>query len=121
MANFTSESVADALERSLKNAKHLRALDSGAVAAARALARKIDAWDVIVDWALEDVEERDGNPRPAVPANDNVSIASFLRYMEALGLTSPVEATSKTAGAPAAPASKVGGFRARAKAGPKTR
>lgn len=117
MANFTSESVAEALERSLKNAKHLRALDSGAVAAARALARKIDAWDVIVDWALEDAEERDGNSRPLVPANDNVSIASFLKYMEALGLTSPVEQIAKGAGAPVTPLSKVGAFRSRAKAG----
>lgn len=120
MANFTSESVAEALERSLKNARHLRALDSGAVAAARALARKIDAWDVIVDWALEDVQERDGKGRPAVPANDNVSIASFLKYMEALGLTSPVEL--KPGGvAPAAAANKVGAFRSRAKAGPSKR
>lgn len=121
MANFQTESVADALERSLKNAKHLRALDSGAVAAARALARKIDAWDVIVDWALEDVEERDGHGRPAVPANDNVSLASFLRYMEALGLTSPVESKPTAGTTPAAPVSKVGAFRSRAKAGPSKR
>lgn len=121
MANFTPETVADALERSLKNAKHLRAVDSGKVAAARALARKIDAWDVIVEWALEDVAESEGNPRPAVPANDNVSLATFLRYVEALGLTSPVEAPTKSPAASAAPKSKVGGFRDRAKAGPQKR
>lgn len=80
-AKFADLSVRDGLERSLRNAKHLRAKDSAAVAAARALADKIDAWDVIVEWALEDAA---GSGRPKVPANDNVSLASFLKYCEAL-------------------------------------
>ena len=41
---FPQETVADALERSLRNAKHLRAKDAATVAAARALAWKIDHW-----------------------------------------------------------------------------
>ncbi|MCB8043652.1 hypothetical protein ABTZ44_07610 [Microbacterium oxydans] len=84
MANFTDESVADALERSIRNAPHLRARHSAAVAAARALARKIDAWDEIVEWANDDAAETGG--RPKVPANDNVSIASFGKYLDMLGL-----------------------------------
>ncbi|WP_194294559.1 terminase small subunit [Leucobacter muris] len=88
MTNFVDESVTEAFERSVKNARHLRVRDAPAVAAARALARKIDAWDVIVDWALEDASETKG-VRPAVPANDNVSIASFLKYLEKLKLLPP--------------------------------
>ena len=84
-SKFDDVSLVAALDRSLRNAKHLRARDAAAVAAARALARKIDAWDVIVDWALEDAS-MNSNGRPAVPANDNVSLATFLKYMDSLGL-----------------------------------
>ncbi len=95
-SGFPDSTVRAGLERSLKNAKHLRAKDSAAVAAARALADKIDAWDVIVDWALEDAG---GSGRPAVPQNDNVSLASFLKYCEALkilpGEVKEVEASVK--------------------------
>lgn len=86
---FADRSLSEALDRALKSAKHLRAKDAATVAAARALARKIDAWDVIVEWALMDAVE-DGN-RPKVPANDNVSLATFLKYMDLLGLVPPVE------------------------------
>lgn len=101
---FEEVSVVDALERSIKNADHLRARDSAVIAAARKLARKIDAWDQIVDWALEDAAE--SGSRPAVPANDNVSIASFLKYLEKLKLVPPEEVASKL-GAPA-PAAQTG-------------
>lgn len=87
MTNFSDLSLEAALDRSLKNATHLRAVHAGVVKAARLLARKIDAWDVIVEWAIEDAEERGKGARPAVPQNDNVSIASFLKYMDTLGLT----------------------------------
>lgn len=59
--------------------------DAGAVEAMLALARKIDAWDVIVEWALDDARESEG--RPKVPQNDNVSISAYLKYAESLGLT----------------------------------
>ena len=75
-----------AFDRSVEAARHLTELDAAAVEAARALADKIDAWDVIVEWARDDVEETRG-ARPAVPQNDNVSLASFLKYVESLGLT----------------------------------
>lgn len=48
MTRFEQQSVSEALERSIANAKHLRARHSAPIAAARALARKIDAWDLIV-------------------------------------------------------------------------
>lgn len=101
MAKFVVESVTEAFDRSVKNATHLRVRDAPAVAAARALAKKIDAWDVIVDWALEDASESGG--RPAVPANDNVSISSFLKYLASLQLLPPettVAVGEKRAGAP---------------------
>ena len=73
--------VAAARRQKIINARH-----SGTIAAARALADKIDQWDRIVQWAVEDKDEFD-LARPAVPQNDNVSLPSFLKYCEALGLT----------------------------------
>lgn len=84
-------SVEAALDRALAVADHLTDRDAATVAAARALARKIDAWDVIVEWALDDAA--DESRRPAVPQNDNVSLASFLKYMTALRLVPPAEAS----------------------------
>jgi hypothetical protein len=76
-----------ATEKSIKAAQ-LDDLDSAAAEAMRLLARKIQAWDTIVDWALDAAAgaERPG-ARPAVPQNDNVSLASYLKYCESLGLT----------------------------------
>lgn len=92
MTLFPDQSVAESLERSIANAKHLRASHASAIAAARALARKIDAWDVIAQWAVDDAKDSGGRPR--VPANDNVSIASYLKYLEALGLLPSVAVTA---------------------------
>lgn len=78
--------VVGATEESIKAAKHLTALDKGAIEALLALARKIDAWDQIVDWALDDAREDEGG-RPKVPQNDNVSISAYLKGCEQLGLT----------------------------------
>jgi len=78
--------VRTALDTSVAAAGHLTDMDLGVVEAARALADKIDAWDVIVEWALDDANQ-DGTGRPKVPQNDNVSLASFLKYCESLGLT----------------------------------
>lgn len=93
--------VLDALDSAIAASTHLTARDSAAVAAARALASKIDAWDVIVEWAFEDAAE-DG-ARPKVPANDNVSLPSFLKYLEALQLVPP--ALEKAKPGPASEAS----------------
>lgn len=80
-------SVFESFQASVKAAGHIDAdgVDAGAVAAAGALARKIDEWDQIVQWAIEDAAESES--RPKVPANDNTSLPTFLRYCEALGLT----------------------------------
>lgn len=76
-----------ATEKSLDAAKSvLTDMDAGAVEALRALARKIDAWDQIVEWALDDADETKGG-RPTVPQNDNVSISAYLKYCDQLGLT----------------------------------
>ena len=112
---FTDESLEAALDRALESATHLEALHAATVRAARDLARKIDAWSVIVGWALEDAAESNG--RPAVPANDNVSLASFLKYMNDLGLTPQLapKSAGKPAGAgqPAEPEDEMAKMRAR--------
>lgn len=75
-----------ATEEAIAAASHLVDSDQGAVEAMRALARKIDAWDEIVAWAIEDAAGQDGK-RPSVPQNDNVSISAYLKYCDQLGLT----------------------------------
>jgi hypothetical protein len=78
--------LVEATEAAIKAATHLTDADQGAIEAMRALARKIDAWDVIVEWALDDAAGKKG-ARPAVPQNDNVSLPAYLKYCDALGLT----------------------------------
>lgn len=78
----------DATETAIAAAAHLTDMDEGAVEALRALARKIDAWDQIVEWALDDARQAEGK-RPSVPQNDNVSISAYLKACDQLGL-SPV-------------------------------
>lgn len=73
-----------ATEKSIA-AANLGAIDAGAVEALRALARKIQAWDVIVEFALEDAATPGG--RPSVPQNDNVSLSAYLKYCDQLGLS----------------------------------
>lgn len=113
VSKFDDESLEAALDRGLRNAKHLRAVHAPTVKAARLLARKIDAWDVIVQWAIEDSH---GEGRPAVPQNDNVSIASFLKYMDTLGLTpdaAPVVKAPAAAPAVAKPKDDIAAMRER--------
>jgi hypothetical protein len=78
-------SLVEETEAAFLAANHLTDADHGAMEALRLLARKIDAWDVIVAWALEDAQER--GARPAVPQSDNVSISAYLKGCEQLGLT----------------------------------
>ena len=80
-------------------ATHLTAADKSALEALVLLARKIDAWEVIVAWALEDAAESES--RPAVPAHDNVSISTYLKGCDQLGLT-PAGRAALTKGAAAA-------------------
>jgi len=78
--------LVQATEDAITAADHLTSMDDGAIEAMRALARKVDAWDQIVEWALDDSANRPG-ARPAVPANDNVSISAYLKYCDQLGLS----------------------------------
>ena len=76
------------LEDALQAASHLTGEDRGLIEAARSQADKVDAWDVIVEWARDDADqEESGTHRPAVPANDNVTPAVLLKMLQALGLT----------------------------------
>lgn len=71
-------SIAEATERSIQNAKHLRAIHSGPVATLRALAMRID---VLLANNGSDESGR----------LDNVSIPTYLKYCQALGLTPDVD------------------------------
>ena len=75
--------ILDALNEAVEGATHLTALDEPAVEAARALARKIDLMDEYFQALAEDAADR--NLR--TPSVDNVSIPTFLKYCDALGLT----------------------------------
>lgn len=103
MAEFAKVSVLEALDVAIAAATHLTPRDTAAVAAARALAGKIDAWDQIVEWALDDAAEREG-ARPKVPANDNVSLPSLLKYLDALQLVPPAEKAKPGPASTASPA-----------------
>lgn len=100
MTDFKRLSVLESLEASLAVATHLEPKHAATVGAARALAAKIDAWDTIVQWALEDLGE--GSGRPAVPQNDNTSLGTYHRYLEHLALTVPAVKVAPAA-KPAAP------------------
>ena len=75
--------VIDATEAAIKAASHLTAMDSGAVETLRALARKIDGADAYFEALEEQAAERKLRP----PSVDNVSIPTYLKFCESLGLT----------------------------------
>ena len=110
-AGFDDVSLEEALRRSVRNAKHLRVRDAALVRAAFDLARKIDAWDQIVDWAIEDAAESGG--RPAVPANDNVSLATFLKFMTTLGLVPPEQEAQHASSRKGQPVSELDKWRSK--------
>lgn len=93
-----------ALEEAIEKAtaeRRLDAKDKATLAAARVLARKIDEeqarWDYCYEWEQRwfewsrdvdgdfDAEPPKAPPKP--PPMDNVSLPTFLRYCESLGLT----------------------------------
>ena len=73
----------DATDKAIKAATHLTDMDAGAVEAIRALAVKIDVMDEYFDELAAQNAERKLKP----PSQDNVSIPTYLKYAEALGLT----------------------------------
>lgn len=78
-------SLVDETLKAFEAAAHLTDADAGAKEALILIARKVDAWDVIVSWALDDAA--DSSRRPAVPIHDNVSVSAYLKGCEQLGLT----------------------------------
>lgn len=76
--------LVEATAKALAAAKsHLTPMDDGAVEALLTLAKKIDEdearWEICAAWA----EQQKLKPPPM----DNVSLPTYLRYCEALGLT----------------------------------
>jgi hypothetical protein len=74
--------VANATRRAIRAAIYLTPADVGAVAALRVLAMKIDTEDELrkSDLASAPAEQK---PRPV----DNVTIPTYLKFCESLGLT----------------------------------
>ncbi len=80
MADFDQMSALQALEASLAAATHLTARHTAAVAAARHLAERVDElW--VAGWVL------DGKL-------DNVTLPTYLKYLEKLGLVAEGMAAS---------------------------
>jgi len=80
--------VVEATGVSVATADHLdrEGKDAGAIAALLALARKIDDYDAVIDHIMEQIEmDPESKIRP--PASDNVSLPTYLKYCESLGLT----------------------------------
>lgn len=75
--------VAQATEKSIAAATHLTDMDAGAVETLRTLARKID-WIVPLD---ERREKATGDEDQAPMPLDNVTIPTYLKFCESLGLT----------------------------------
>lgn len=73
----------DATDAAIAAATHLTKMDAGPVEALRQLAVKIDVQDDYFQALAADAAEH--NRRP--PSQDNVSIPTYLKYAEALGLT----------------------------------
>lgn len=71
--------VSDATEEALEAATHLTDMDAGAVQALRVLAAKID--DLIPD-----PKDDEGDDEP-LSKFDNVTLPTYLKYCESLGLT----------------------------------
>lgn len=83
------ETVLEATERSIRAATTSHTLDAeknaGPLAALRVLARKIDTEHEVREAALDWNAENDSKAKP--PPVDNVSIPTYLKYCESLGLT----------------------------------
>jgi len=77
------DTVLAATEASIKAAKHLGLLDAGAVEVLRHLARTIDAIAGGQDDLEDDVDTDPRKPRSL----DNVTIPTYLKACDALGLT----------------------------------
>lgn len=105
------DSLFSALVRSV--AQHraegkLTASDEAAIVAAGQMARKIDVADRYFEALERDAIDRHLRP----PSQDNVSLPTFLRYLDALGMT-PQARKEKTAGKSGGAGGRVAAFRRR--------
>jgi hypothetical protein len=75
--------VVEATEQSLAASLHLTEADAGAVAVLRELAKEIDSRDELRDLALRYAGEHNQKP----PGIDNVTVPTYLKFCDALGLT----------------------------------
>jgi hypothetical protein len=96
--------VVDATEVSISAATHLdvKGKDAGAIAALLTLAHKVDNYDTVLDAILDQIAmDPESKIRP--PATDNVSLPTYLKYSESLGLTpggrGELSSTAKPGGA----------------------
>jgi hypothetical protein len=76
-------SVVAATEKSLAAARHLTDADAGAVEVLRQLAREIDVRDYLRELALDYAAEHKSKP----PGIDNVTVPTYLKFCDSLGLT----------------------------------
>ena len=95
--------VLDATVAAIEAASHLGPMDAGAVETIKALALKIDMQDAYLEALADDAADR--NLRP--PSPDNVSIPTYLKYAESLGLT-PTGREKLTAKKPEGKGGKLG-------------
>lgn len=79
----TPTPLLDATRSSIAKATHLTDMDKGAVEVLCTLALKIDTMDVYFDALADDAVDMDLRP----PSQDNVSIPTYLKFCESLGLT----------------------------------
>ena len=98
--------VLEATDAAIAAASHLTKMDVGAVEALRVLATKIDTDDDLRDAYLE---ARGADAKPL--QLDNVSIPTYLKYCESLGLT-PAGRLRSSKPVPASGPSKLAKLRA---------
>ena len=106
------DSLFNALVRSV--AKHradskLNASDEAAIVAAGQMARKIDQTDAY--FQLLERDAIDHHLRP--PSQDNVSLPTFLKYLDALGMTPQARKEKTAAPGKAGASGRVAAFRRR--------
>lgn len=104
---MSAHPVLDATDKAIAAASHLTDMDAGAVEALRTLAMRIDTDDDLREAYLE---ARGADAKPL--QLDNVSIPTYLKYCESLGLTPAGREGKARAPKPAAPVSKLAKLRA---------
>lgn len=100
--------LTEATDAAIAAASHLTPMDDGAVAALRYLAHKIDTELELRELALRFADEHEQKP----PSVDNVSVPTYLKYCESLGLTPAGRARAQLEAAKGGAGGKLGQLRA---------